>query len=272
MLATFIVVWRESLEAALVVAILLAYLARIGQRDKFRYIFAGVGLALVACLGFARAAEFLSTLFQGAGEQIFEASVMLVAVAVVTVMVAWMHRQARNLRDSLEGQVALYVERGQVLSLAVLAAIAVFREGAEMVLFLWGIVISAQASAAGLFGAGLAGLGASTAMAWGLFKGATRLDLRRFFKITSIALILIAAGMLAQAANHLIGAGLLPPIVGQVWNSSWLLDERGPIGSAAAALFGYRSRPSLLELSLYVAYCASVAGLLRYRSATRAAA
>lgn len=268
MLATFVVVWRESLEAALVVSILLAYLARTGQRDKFKYIWMGVAGALVGCALFARATAYLQTLFDDAGEEVFQACLMLIAVAVVTAMVLWMHRESRNLRRSLEGRAEILTEHGRVLSLALLAGIAVFREGAEMVLFLWGIVMSSAGSRLALIAAGFAGAAAAVASAWGIFLGASRLNLKLFFQVTSVALLLIAAGMLAQAANRLIGVGMISPIVGQVWNSGWLLDERGAFGSLAAALFGYRSRPSLLELLLYLIYCAAVLAMMRRHRAT----
>jgi len=271
MLATFVVVWRESLEAVLVVAILLAYLRRIGQADKYRYIYLGVAIALAACLGFARIAAFLEGLFEGAGEEIFQASIIAVAVIVVTTMVIWMHRQAGTLRASLEDQAALAIEGGQVFSLALLAGIAVFREGAETVLFLWGLAMSGHASAGAMLGAGVAGAATAIVMGYLLFLGAAHLNLKVFFEVTAVALLLIAAGMLAQAANKLIGVGMLPPIVGQVWNSAWLLDERGPLGSLAAALLGYRSRPSLMEVAVYLLYFPPVLFLMRHAAGGKGA-
>lgn len=271
MLATFVVVWRESLEATLVVVILLAYLRRIGHADKYRYIYLGVAAALAACVIFARISAYLEGLFEGAGEEIFQASIIALAVAVVTTMVIWMHRQAGTLRASLEGQAALALEHGQVFSLALLAAIAVFREGAETVLFLWGLAMSSSASTAQMLGAGAAGAAAAVAMGYLLFLGAARINLKLFFEVTAAALLLIAAGMLAQAANKLIGVGMLPPIVGQVWNSAWLLDERGPLGSIAAMLFGYRSRPSLMEVAVYVLYFPPVLYLMWYTSSSKRA-
>jgi len=271
MLATFIVVWRESLEATLVVVILLAYLRRIGQADKYRYIYLGVAAALAACVVFARISAYLEGLFEGAGEEIFQASIIVLAVVVVTTMVIWMHRQAGTLRASLEGQAALAIEHGQVLSLALLAALAVFREGCETVLFLWGLAMSSGASTGEMLGAGAAGAAAAVAMGYLLFLGAARINLKMFFEVTAAALLLIAAGMLAEAANKLIGVGILPPIVGQVWNSAWLLDERGPLGSIAAMLFGYRSRPSLMEVAVYIMYFPPVLFLMWHTSNSKRA-
>lgn len=267
MLATFVVVWRESLEAALVVAILLAYLKRIGQRDKYRYIYYGVLGALIACLGFVRLSAFLEGFFEGRGEEVFQAGVMLAAVVVVTAMVLWMHVQARSLRGSLENRAGMLIEGGQLMSLALLAGIAVFREGAETTLFLWSIALSAHASATQMLIAGAAGATVAVVMAYFVFQGAAHLNLKLFFQVTAIVLILIAAGILAQAANKLIGVGLLPPGIGQIWNTSWLLDERGPLGSMAAALFGYRSRPSLTEAMVYVLYFPLVFFLMRWPTA-----
>lgn len=266
MLATFIVVWRESLEATLVVVILLAYLRRIGQAGKYRYIYLGVIAALAACVVFARVSAYLEGLFEGAGEEIFQASIIVLAVVVVTTMVIWMHRQAGTLRASLEGQAALAIEHGQVLSLALLAALAVFREGCETVLFLWGLAMSSGALTGEMLGAGAAGAAAAVAMGYLLFLGAARINLKMFFEVTAAALLIIAAGMLAEAANKLIGVGMLPPIVGQVWNSAWLLDERGPLGSIAAMLFGYRSRPSLMEVAVYIMYFPPVLFLMWHTS------
>ena len=271
MLATFVVVWRESLEATLVVVILLAYLRRIGHADKYRYIYLGVVATLAACVVFARISAYLEGLFEGAGEEIFQASIIALAVVVVTTMVIWMHRQAGSLRASLEGQAALAIERGQVFSLALLAALAVFREGCETVLFLWGLAMSSTASTGEMLGAGAAGAAAAVVMGYLLFLGAARLNLKMFFEVTAAALLLIAAGMLAQAANKLIGVGVLPAIVGQVWNSAWLLDERGPLGSIAAMLLGYRSRPSLMEVAVYILYFPPVLFLMWHTSNSKRA-
>ena len=258
-------------EATLVVVILLAYLRRIGQADKYRYIYLGVVAALAACVVFARISAYLEGLFEGAGEEIFQASIIALAVVVVTTMVIWMHRQAGTLRASLEGQAALAIERGQVVSLALLAALAVFREGCETVLFLWGLAMSSTASTGEMLGAGAAGAAAAVAMGYLLFLGAARINLKMFFEVTAAALLLIAAGMLAQAANKLIGVGVLPAIVGQVWNSAWLLDERGLLGSIAAMLLGYRSRPSLMEVAVYVLYFPPVLFLMWHTSNSKRA-
>jgi high-affinity iron transporter len=263
MIGTFIVAARESLEAALVITILLACLGRAGRNDQKRFVWIGVLAGLLSCAGFAAITDYLESLFDGRGEQVFQAAIMVAAVLAVTTMVLWMHRQAATMRRDIQRQTESILERGEVVSLVLLAAVSVFREGAEMTLFLWGLALSAHPSHLAMFTGGVLGICAAIACAWLIYAGALRLNLAIFFRVTAAMLVLMAAGMLAQAANRLIGVGLLDPIVGQVWNTSWLLDERSPIGTIASILAGYRSRPSLVEVALYVSYIAAVATLLR---------
>jgi high-affinity iron transporter len=263
MIGTFVVAARESLEAALVITILLACLRRAGRSDQFRYVWIGVAAGLVACVGFAAITDYLESLFDGRGEQVFQAAIMTAAVLAVTTMVLWMHRHAATMRRTIEREAESILERGEVVSLVMLAAIAVFREGAEMILFLWGLALSSHPSHVAMLAGGLLGIGSAVGCAWLLYVGAVRLNLAIFFRVTEAVLILMAAGMLSQAANRLIGVGLLDPVIGQVWNTSWLLDERGPVGTIASILVGYRSRPSLVEAAVYFSYVAAVAILLR---------
>jgi high-affinity iron transporter len=263
MIGTFVVAARESLEAALVITILLACLDRAGRNSQKRFVWLGVLAGLLTCVGFAAITDYLESFFDGRGEQVFQAVIMAVAVLAVTTMVLWMHRQAATMRQELQRQTESILERGEVVSLVLLAAIAVFREGAEMTLFLWGLALSAHPSHLAMLSGGVLGIGAAIVCAWLVYAGALRLNLAIFFRVTAAVLVMMAAGMLAQAANRLIGVGLLDPIVGQVWNTSWLLDERSPLGTVASILAGYRSRPSLVEVIVYFSYIAAVAILLR---------
>jgi high-affinity iron transporter len=263
MIGTFIVAARESLEAALVITILLACLGRAGRNDQKRLVWIGVLAGLLTCALFAGIADYVESLFDGRGEQVFQATIMIAAVLAVTTMVLWMHRQAATMRYELQRQTESILERGEAVSLVLLAAVAVFREGAEMTLFLWGLALSAHPSHLAMLTGGVLGIGAAIACAWLLYAGALRMNLAIFFRATAAMLVLMAAGMLAQAANRLIGVGLLDPMVGQVWNTSWLLDERSPLGTIASILIGYRSRPSLMEVAVYFTYVAAVALLLR---------
>jgi high-affinity iron transporter len=267
MIGTFIVAARESLEAALVITILLACLGRAGRNDQKRLVWFGVLAGLLACAGFAAITDYLESLFDGRSEQVFQAAIMIAAVMAVTTMVLWMHRQAATMRREIQRQTESILERGEAVSLVLLAAVAVFREGSEMTLFLWGLALSAHPSHLAMLTGGVLGIGAAVAGAWLLYAGAVRMNLAIFFRATAAMLVLMAAGMLAQAANRLIGVGLLNPIVGQVWNTSWLLDERSPAGTIASILVGYRSRPSLVEVAVYFTYVAAVALLLHAAAA-----
>jgi len=256
MLATFVITWRETIEAALIVGILLAYLRKIRHQHEFRYIYWGAFLAVLASLFFAGFSSLVDRLLQGMGEELFDAIILLAAVAVLTYMVVWMHHNAREIKGELLHKADAALAHHQLWSLGMLAFVGVFREGVETVLFLWGLVLQAGPTADWSLqvAGGVIGVIGGIVMAWLFFKGFGHLDLRIFFKVTGVLLIFIAAGMLASAGGRLVAAGWLPALVEPIWDSSWLLSERSLVGSLVAGLFGYRSHPSLLELLLYLAY------------------
>ncbi|HTP41380.1 MAG TPA: FTR1 family protein [Nitrospiria bacterium] len=256
MLATFVITWRETIEAALIVGILLAYLRKIGHRHEFRYIFGGAAAAVVASILFAGASSLATRLVEWIGEELFDALILLAAVIVLTYMVVWMHHNAREIKGELLSKADQALARRQLWALGTLAFVGVFREGVETVLFLWGLLLQAgpvnnmTLQVAG----GLGGVALGVLMAWLFFKGFGHLDLRPFFKVTGFLLLFIAAGMLSSAVGRLIAGGWLPPLIEPVWNTAWLLNERSLVGSLVAGLFGYRSHPSLLELLVYAGY------------------
>jgi len=256
MLGTFLITWREALEAALIVGILLTYLDRIGQRRHFRYVYHGILWAVAASVGFAYLSSFVSLFFEDSGKELFDAGIMLVATGVLTYMVVWMHHSARELKGEIQTRTDQAVSKGKLWAIAVLAFVGVFREGIETVLFLWGLFLQGGGllTTSILVSGGLLGIGVAVLMAWLFFKGFGHLDLRVFFKITGILLLFIAAGLAASAAGKLVQAEILSPIVYEVWDTSWLLDQHGLIGSVLAGLFGYRSNPSLLEVLVYSLY------------------
>src|SRR5579883_3363932 len=255
MLETLLITWRESLEAALIVGILLTYLGRSGQRAGVPYVWAGTAAAVLAALGCAAASNGLVACLDADVQELVQVAVLVLAVGVLTWMVLWMHRHAR----------------GRLLGLATIAFAAVFREGVETVLFLWGVVVqSAGVGRLPLVLAGLAGAGLAVGTAWLFFRGFRFLDLQTFFRATGVLLLLVAAGLLTSAINKLIGLGYLSPLVPQVWNTGWLVRDDSPLGRLLAALVGYRSRPSLLEVLAYCAYFPPVVWALRRAQAVPA--
>src|SRR5262245_31371033 len=256
MIETLLVMWRESLEAALIVGILLTYLTRSGHRAGIPFVWAGAAAGVVAAVLTAAASNGVLARLDPDAQELAQAGVLFLAVGVLTWMVLWMHRNARGLSGDLRRKADAALATGRLLGLATIALTAVFREGIETVLFLWGIVVQrGDLTAVPLVAAGLLGAGLAVATAYLFFTGFRFLKLQTFFRVTGALLLLVAAGLLSAGLNKLIGLGYLSPLVSQVWNTSWLLRDDSVVGALLGALVGYRSRPSLLEVlavSLYL--------------------
>ncbi|MEW6045744.1 MAG: iron uptake transporter permease EfeU [Bacillota bacterium] len=265
MAAAALIMLREGIEAALIVAILLGYLRKIGRARHARHVWAGVTAAVAASLLLAALFSWLFGGLEGRAEGIFEGAVMLAAVAVLTSMILWMQAQARHLKGRLEHQVEHALSAGQLLGLSTIAFVAVLREGVESVLFLSAVFL-AQPSAGAAAGA-LLGVAAAVLLAYLTFRASVRLDLRQFFFYTGLVLIVVAAGLLAAGVHELQEAGVLPTFVEHVWDINWLINEKSALGSFLKALVGYNANPSLLEVLAWIAYMATVG--VRYVGATR---
>jgi len=256
MLGTFIITWRETIEAALIVGILLAFLEKIGQSKQFRFVYWGAFGGVVGSLAFAGLSDYMSEFFRDIGQDLFEAAILFLATLVLTHMVVWMHHNAREIKGDLQKQAEQAISGNRLWALAVLAFIGVFREGVETVLFLWGLFLQEgafESVAPPVFG-GLLGIGLGVLMTWLFFKGFGHLSLKPFFKVSGIILLFMAAGMLSSGFGKLVAVGLVPPLIEPIWNTSWLLNERSFIGSLASGIFGYRSHPSLIQAVVYLLY------------------
>ncbi len=253
---------REGVEAALIVSIILAYLAKTGNRRHFAKIWIGAAaaVAIAAVLGvviFVTVGEF-----QAPYEQLFEAGTMVLAAAVLTWMLFWMRRQARSVRGELQAAVDRVLTEGNAWSLAVLAFSAVIREGVETSLFLVGQVNAAAASGPGaelatLIGA-LVGLAIAVALGWAIYTGARRINYGTFFRLTGLALVFIAAGLLSHAVHELIEVGWINVGTGIAFDVSGVLPDDAGVGLFLRALLGYAAAPEVMTLVVYLAYLVPV--------------
>jgi high-affinity iron transporter len=243
---------REGLEASLLVGIVLAYLAKTGNRDAFRVIWAGTAAAVAVSIACGAALFFTVGELEGRAEEIFEGVAMLSAVAVLTWMIFWMRKQAANIKKELEAKLAGALAAGSAVGLASVVFFAVLREGWETALFLF--AISESSSPLSTSVGAVIGLVVSIALGIGLYMGSRRLNLRQFFTVTGILLIVFAAGLLAHGAHEFQEAGLLPIAVEHVWDTNAALSEVSRLGEFLTALFGYDGDPSLLEVVAWASY------------------
>jgi len=252
---------REGVEAALIVAIVLAYLARTGNARHASKVWLGTGLAVaVSLLAGLVIFNTVGTL-QEPYEQAFEGATMLVAAAVVTWMLFWMRRQAMAMRGELQAAVDRVLTEGTALGLAVLAFTAVIREGIETSLFLVGQATSAETNAPSLAVGALAGLAIAVAIGYGFYRGSRRVDLRAFFRWTGIALVFIAAGLLSHAVHEFVEIGVITIGTATAFDISAILSHDDGIGAFLRAIVGYSARPEQVTLAVHLVYLVVVLGL-----------
>jgi high-affinity iron transporter len=252
MLASLVLAFREGLEASLIVGILLGYLRKIKAEQYRRYIWLGVGLAVAASLAVAIIIQLIGYQLEGRAEELFEGIVMLIAVGVLTWMIFWMRYQARAYARQLHDDIAEAIDRGQLRGLTSMAFLAVFREGVELALFLSAAVFVLD-DATTLLGA-MIGLAASVLVGIIVYLSTIQLNVRAFFQVTSVILMLFAAGLLAHGIHELQEAGVIPVIVEHVWDVNHILDENSTVGELLKTLVGYNGNPSLLEVLAYIMY------------------
>ena len=257
MLATLIIVFREVIEAGLIVGIVLA--ATQGVPRRALWVAYGVsGGVLGACLVAAFAGE-IQTLFQGVGQELFNASVLLLAVVMLTWHNVWMaghgRQMAREMRE-MGGKVA--TGERTLAALAVVVGVAVLREGAEVVLFLYGIASQPGETSSAMLTGGALGLLAGAGMSALMYYGLLAIPAHKLFRVTAGLITLLAAGMAAQAVLFLQSAGYLQFMMGTVWDTSWLLPQDSIAGRLLHTLIGYSDQPNGLQL---VAYSLTILGI-----------
>jgi len=260
MLASALIVFREVLEAALVIGIVMA--AAKGVRRRGLWISAGCIAGLIGACLVAVFANSISSALEGMGQEMFNASALFAAVIMLGWHNVWMGRHGRELSRHA-GELGRSVSNGgrPLYALAFVCGLAVLREGSEVVLFLYGIAAS-QTAVGAMFAGGFLGLAGGIA-AWGtLYAGLLRIPTRHLFVVTSWMILLLAAGMAAQGAGYLVQADVLPSLGNQVWNTSGFLSERSILGQTLHTLVGYIARPAGIQVVFYLVTIAIIGGLM----------
>lgn len=273
MLGALIIVFREVIEAGLIIGIVLAASREIAGSKRWvaRGVLAGVAGSFVVAI-FAGA---ISDAFAGAGQELFNAGVLCAAVVMLTWHNVWMARHSREIvRDMKNVGAAVSAGQKPLAALAIVVGLAVLREGSEVVLFLSGILASGTSGMSVLVG-GLLGILSGAAFSALTYYGLLAIPLRHIFGVTSILIALLAAGMAAQAAQFLDAAGLVTVLGRQLWDTSGVLPQDGIAGRVLHTLIGYNDRPTELQLLVYVATLIVMMALMRIarpQAATRVAA
>jgi len=262
--------FREGLEAVLVIVIILLYLKNTDQRFYYKYVYIGSTLAVISSIIFAIVFTTLFGGFSGTAEQIFEGIAFIISGIFVLTLVLWMSKEGPKMKNHLEEKVESSIESGRVLSIVILTYIIIIREGIELVLLLTGATSVGSLNQVDVVLGSLIGLGISVALGLLIYYGVKNINLSKFFKITNIILILFVAGLITYGIHELIEAGVVNPIIQEVWNIKHILPEKFPdgnpltpewlevIGSLLKALFGYNANPSLLEIIIYPSILISV--------------
>ena len=263
MIASFIITFRETLEAALVVGIILSFLARTKQAKYNNVVYVGIASGLIVSIIGALIFANMAGGFEGKAEEIFEGATMLVGSVLLTTMILWMMKQ-RHIASELEKKVEKEVFESHKLGLFLLVFVAILREGIETVIFLGA---SSFASSGGSIIGGLAGIAIAIFLGYLIFVSSMKISIKKFFAVTNILLILFAAGLVAHGVHEFQEAGIIPGVIEEVWNINPdaplaekgiypLLHEKGYIGSILKGLFGYNGNPSLIEVLAYITYLA----------------
>lgn len=263
MLAVALLVFREVLEAALIISIVCAATRAVPRRG--RYVIGGIVLGIAGAVLVALGADFISNLAGGAGQDVFNASVLLTAVVMIGCHVVWMSSHGRELAKEMQG-IGGAVKSGSksLLLLLTVVGLAVLREGAEIVLFLYGMAVGGV-GASGLSGGIVVGICGGAAVGFALYYGLLRVPMKHFFSVTNVMLILLAAGLASAAAGFLVQSDLLPTLGSQLWDTSGLLSEDSLIGRTLGVLVGYKAAPAGIQVGFYLSTLALLYAGMRWQ-------
>lgn len=250
MLATAIIVFREVLEMAVVIGVVMA--AAEGAPGRDRWIALGLAVGLAGAGVVAVFAGAISDAAQGMGQEYFNTAILAVAAGLIAWTVVWMRRHGRDMTARLkEAGRAVAAGESPMHMLAVVVGLAVLREGSEAVLFVYGVALSQPESWLSISAGVVAGLAGGTLVGGMLYLGLLKISARHLFSVTSLLLALLASGMAAQAAGYLVETGALPALIDPLWDSSWLMTQDGIAGRVLSVLIGYQERPSAMQALFY---------------------
>jgi len=263
MLPTYLLSLREGLEAALIIGIVLGAVNKIRRNDLTPAVWLGTLSAVIVSILTAVILTSFGMSLEDEAEQIFEGITMLIAAGILTWMIFWMGKQARFLKSELEAGVNKAAASTGKRAVFWLAFVAVVREGVELAIFITAALFAGSTAGANrniiqVLAGTILGLGTAALLGYSIFATTVRLDLRRFFQVTGVLLILFAAGLVAHGVHEFNEAGWIPAIVEHVWDVNMILDENSLAGELLKTLFGYNGNPSLTEMIAYFSYIATV--------------
>ena len=257
MLGNYLIGLREGLEAALVVSILLVYLQKTNRAALRKYVSYGVGAAVLASILVAVGLESISTELGETVEPIFAGTVSFVAVVFVTWMIFWMKKSARTISSDLRSRLDQAAVAGGQIAVAMMAFVAVIREGAETAIFYWAAAQATGSVSASLLGLTL-GLGTAVGLGWAIYESATSVNLPKFFRVTGVLLVFVAAGVLSYGIHEFQEVGLLPGEDNVLINLSSVLTEGSILSTLVSGIFNIKATTTSLQAIAYVAYVAIV--------------
>jgi high-affinity iron transporter len=258
MIPTLVIALREGVEASLIIGIIAAFLVKEGRGDAIRQMWVGVGIAVALCVGVAVVLEVVGQHLPQREQEQLETVIGLIAVSAVTYMVVWMRRNARGVKATLEGSAASALARGSTMALVAMAFLAVLREGFETSVFLLAAFQDASDTTAAGAGA-VIGLVVAIAIGVGIYRGGVHINLNRFFRITGLILVFVAAGLLSTSLHTAHEAGWFNTLQGQALDLTWLVQPGTVSGALLTGMLGLQPSPTIGELGVYLLYAVPMA-------------
>ncbi len=250
MFTTATIIFREILEMAIIISVIIASTKNIKNINK--YIFAGFAIGLLGSGIIAASGNYISSLVSGYGDEIFNAAILIIAIAMISWTIIWMKTHAKELSQNIQNT-GSSIASGDLplISITTIIAIAIFREGSEIVIFMFGLVKSANLDLLSILNGAALGVFGGAIVSFAIFNGIIRLSPKYFFQFTSLILALLAAGMASQLVLHLEAIGIINDFATPVWDSSWLIGNDSTAGQFLKTLIGYTAKPSTYQVIFY---------------------